>query len=119
MEGHQEHLDPVAAARRAQEMLGRDRASALLLRDLTRQPGWLYLKELGEQTLRLIEGNGFPRTPDQSHAYMLAGVARRFFGLVVDAAEKCGSEPRDEAETEILKGLRNGTATITHELEKL
>lgn len=119
-------LDPVEGAIQTQAdleaavgKLGKERATALLLRDLTRQPGWPYLKEIGDALVDQYEGHGLPRTEAEGYRYAMAGPIRKALKMVWALAERFGGEPRDEAEAVILRDILNGTAITTKEVENL
>ncbi len=108
--------DP-AAVQRGLEALGKDKASALLLRDLTRQPGWLYLKQLGDNLVDQYEGYGLPKTEAEGYRFAMAGPIRKALKILWSVAERCGREPADEAEAALLKAIADGSAIIEHEVE--
>lgn len=57
------------------------------LRRVTNEPGYLYIKRLGERMADLYEG-GLPRTEEDNLRYANAGVMRKGFQLLFAEIEK-------------------------------
>jgi hypothetical protein len=113
---HQDHSKtPREEARRIAEALGNNRASSVLLSDLTRHPGFEYLKQLGETQIELLEGKGFAKTADENFKFGLAGNLRKLLRLMWETASKDANPT--PTELAIIRGINNQEIVTVQEIE--